>query len=66
MINIRKLSELAKVPYFMIYRWKTGERKRYLPLNVRTKVFNALWKDVKAIAEDLGFEVTATRKEDPT
>lgn len=65
LINISKLAQTAKVPYFQIYRRQNGETKRDLPLNTRTKLFNALWKDVKAIADALGFEVSATRKEDP-
>lgn len=64
LINISKLAQMAKVPYFQIYRRRLGETKRQLPANTRTKLFNTLWKEVKIIANDLGFDVTATRKED--
>lgn len=64
LINISKLAQMAKVPYFQIYRRQNGETKRELPTNTRTKLFNTLWKEVKVIANDLGFEVTANRKED--
>lgn len=64
LIKISRLADLAKVPYFQIYRRQNGNTKTELPLNTRTKLFNALWREVKIIANDLGFEVTANRKED--
>jgi hypothetical protein len=63
LINISKLAQKAGVPYFQIYRRQNGETQKELPPNTRTKLFNALWKEVKDIADDLGFTVTATRKD---
>jgi hypothetical protein len=63
-IKITELAKSAKVPYFQIYRRQNGETKRELPVNTRTKIFNAFWKEVKAFADVLGFDVTATRRED--
>jgi hypothetical protein len=59
-----RLAKKAGVPYFQIYRRQTGETKRKLSPNDRTRLFNALLKDVKVIAKDLGFEVSANRKAD--
>ncbi len=63
-INISKLAEAAKIPYFRIYRRKSGETKKSLDVKDETKLFNALMREVKAYADDLGFEVNFNRKED--
>lgn len=64
-INIAKLAKAADVSYFQIYRRNNGETSKPLDPKSRTRLFNALMKDVKAFAKELGFEVTFRRTEDP-
>lgn len=56
-ISVRALCELAKVDYFVLYRRKTGVYKTDMKTNVRTRLVNALIKDIEPFINDLGFEV---------
>lgn len=62
-INLKALCEKAKINYHRLY-WRTkGDPKGQLPLIDRTKVANALVKDITPFLSDLGFDVSITQKE---
>ena len=58
LINLTKLAKAAKVNYFKIYFRKNGTTKMELDQNDKTKIVNAIHKDIKPLFEELGFEVT--------
>jgi hypothetical protein len=62
-INIKQLCRLAKINYFSLYMRQRGEYKSDLSLDKKTKVVNALVKDIEPFIRDLGFDVTITRRE---
>lgn len=59
-ISIRQLCKLAGIDYFTIYRRKIAAYKSDLDDNTKTKVANALIKDIAPFLEDLGYDVRIT------
>ena len=60
-ISIRQLAKLAGINYFSLYMRKKGEYKSELSADVKTKIANALVKDITPFLNDLGFDVDITR-----
>lgn len=58
LISIKKLTEKADVGYFALYQRQRGLYKKPLPQPWKTKVLNALMKDIIPFVRDLGFEIT--------
>jgi hypothetical protein len=61
-ISIKTLAKLAKINYFSLYQRQRGKYKSELPLDMKTKVVNALIKDITPLVNYLGFEITISRK----
>lgn len=61
-IKVKVLAKLAKINYFSIYMRQRGKYKSELPLEMKTKVVNALIKDITPFVNDLGFEISISRK----
>lgn len=57
-ISLRRLAELAKINYFVIYRRRTGAYKSDIQPNDKTRIANALIKDIAPFLSDLGYDVT--------
>lgn len=57
-ISIQYLAKMAGVPYWKIYNRKTGSTERRMDLADRTKLANALQKELMPIFKDLGFTIT--------
>ena len=57
-IKLIQLAELANIKYSELYNRKTGLYKRQLMANEKTRIANALVKDIKSFMDDLGYEVT--------
>jgi len=66
LINLSKLSKAAKVNYFKIYFRKNGTTKMELDQNDKTKIVNAIHKDIKPLFEELGFEITVVPIQSPS
>lgn len=62
-ISLKQLCALAKVNYFSVYQRKSGKYKSELSLDLKTKVANALIKDITPFLIDLGFDVSLTRRD---
>lgn len=62
-LNIKKLCQLAKISYFSLYMRTKGRYKSDLSLERKTKIVNALIKDITPFVNDLGFDVAITRIE---
>ena len=62
-INLSALCDLAGIHYMKVYRRKTGFHKSDLSLDDRTKLANALVKDLKPFAENLGYELAIHPKD---
>ena len=56
-IALRALTDLAGVNYFTLYRRKVGMYKSDMDPNTKTKLANALVKDIEPFMKDLGFKV---------
>lgn len=57
-ISIRQLTSLARMNYFKLYNRQKGIYTKPLSLDDRTKLLNALIKDISPFVADLGFEIT--------
>lgn len=56
-ISLQALSDMAGVNYFTVYRRRYGIYKSDIPLTKRTKLANAIMKDIGPFMNDLGFEI---------
>lgn len=63
-INLTQLANLSKVSYAKLYFRKNGEIKSELDLNDRTKIVNAIHKEIEPLFSDLGFSVEINQKVD--
>ena len=61
-IKLSALSRLSGVHYMRVYRRKTGFHKSDIDLDDRTKLVNALVKDLKPFMDSLGFEMAISPK----
>ena len=66
-INLKRLAEVSGISYNTLYGMKIGRTGKRTKLSVsdRTKLANALLKELKPTFEELGFEVVMNRTEDP-
>lgn len=60
-LKIRVLAVLAKINYFSLYQRQKGVYKSDLSADNKTKVMNALLKDLEPFVNDLGFSIKVTR-----
>lgn len=56
-ISVTPLCKLAKVDPFKIYRRQKGIYQKPISLNDRTKLMNALLRDIEPFVNDLGFDL---------
>lgn len=63
-LKIRVLATLAKINYFSLYQRQKGVYKSDLSADGKTKVMNALIKDLEPFINDLGFSIKITRTAD--
>jgi len=61
-IKLSALSRLSGVHYMRVYRRKTGFHQSEISLDDRTKLVNALVKDIKPFMDTLGFELSLAPK----
>lgn len=62
LIRLSELSRLTGIPYTKIYFRSNGVVKSALPLKERTKIVNAIFKEIGPLFEDLGFDLKVTQK----
>jgi hypothetical protein len=58
MINVRELSKVSGVSIHKIYNRRHTKIEKPLEVVDRTKMLNALTKEVIKFSKDLGFEIT--------
>lgn len=62
-LNLTKLAELSKVSYQKIYFRATGYVKEDMTHQDRTRIVNAIYKEIGPLFEELGFELSYKQKE---
>lgn len=64
LINLRLLSELSGIPYATLNNYRTGRAgTKGLDANIKTKLANAIHKELKVTMGELGFSIEITRKD---
>lgn len=57
-ISLQALAKLSGVNYYTVYRRRFGIYKKDMKLTQRTKLANAIMKDIGPFINDLGFEIS--------
>lgn len=60
LLNLLKLSRLSGISYNALYARKIGRSKSDMSLNDRTRVVNAIVKELKPLFKHLGFNLTVS------
>lgn len=65
-ISLRELCVMAKVNYFTVYRRRFGIYQSPITLVDRTKLANAVMRDIGPFMSDLGFDIAIKPLADPS
>lgn len=66
-INLKRLADISGISYNTLYGMKIGRTGKRTPMSAadKTKLANALMKELKITFVDLGFEINLNRTEVP-